>query len=1444
MPWQERLPSKGKFVKFGLEGTATSAGGNDSPAAPRRIVSVDPDDLLSSRCLKLLVDAGYPCEVERIDSKVKLLGSLRRMRPDIMWVISRCGLELARVIDLLREQDLDVPLIVLALRNNRRTAADALRRGAADFIPQRELARLEHVMERELRAADARRRMLRSQPEVAHGAADCPTRDATAPALLETIPHPVWILDAAGEHVRGNRHFEDFAALPAAALAGDTGDRGASATGTVGEVLLQQARCVQKDGGARRDMIRKVIDGEHGSRALRIMQRLLHGVAGELLGLVGAAIDVGARRKRKQEVDLLEAATRLSDATDSSPVSFYYVDAERRLQIWNRKVLELFPMFQPFLRKGMLMEDFLRQAAPSYLGPDIDLEAYVKWRMEHLTNPPQESFEYKTAHGHIVIVQDRKTPRGGTVITTIDVTDLRRKELALAASEANFQNVLRHTADGVYIADRRGRLLQVNPQMCALTGYDEAELRSMSVVELIESDAQRPDIRSLRQVIKGQPTLLVRPLRRKDGSRIVVEAHVMLQPNGNFLSIVRDITARSRDEQALKDSQRLLQAIFDTIPFNLSVKDRERRYLVANRTFAEFHGSVPEDITGRTLEDLAMRTDSDLNRVAKQDRAILSGQAERVDEIHPFQHAGGSQRTMHTIKTPLRDDEGRIVALLAISMDVTEAEAAREALQSERELLKTVFATLPHEVYVKDRQGRYLMFNNASQYFRQCGGDVVGLKFGDLAQRSPEELDEIATMDRDVLGGGAPVIDRVHTVTMPDGRGHTLHTVKSPLRGKDGEVIGLVGVSEDITELYAAKSEVMATHAMLGDAIQQLWAGFLLFDKHERLQLWNDWIADMFPPLLGKLRKGMTFEEVARLGVEAVDLPESSIEAYIQQRLREFRDPCETSLEQRLKDGRWMLLRDRRTSDGGTVSLRHEITELKHTEEALRVSEQRFRLLTENAPDLIFSYRLQPESGFDYVSPVAEHLCGYSPAEHYADPALWMRIVHPEDARKQESVFQAGGLSGSGLISLRWQHRNGKWIWLEQRCTPVVDDQDRVVGVSGIVRDVSERKLLEGQLQQAQRMEAVGQLAGGVAHDFNNMLMVISSCSDLILKELSPDHAAVKDVKLTQFAVHRSAELTRQLLAFSRKQILHLENLELHELISRLGKFLGNVVGEDILLETNLTLEFDTVYGDPGQIEQIILNLAINARHAMPQGGTLTFETHYLPAGSEEVTSAPGLAPGPYLMLTISDTGVGMTQEVLSHIFEPFFTTKEVGKGTGLGLSMVYGAVRQMGGDVQVVSEPGMGSTFKVILPCGRQEHREDQAAPVIHGNLGGSETILLVEDEELVRNTIRRILEGQGYTVVSAENGQTAGEIFRNLGASVDLLLTDLVMPVCGGPELARRIRAQRSDMKVLYMSGHTESSDIQAIETGAAAPILRKPFNKHTLLLSVRRALVPHGK
>jgi PAS domain S-box-containing protein len=404
---------------------------------------------------------------------------------------------------------------------------------------------------------------------------------------------------------------------------------------------------------------------------------------------------------------------------------------------------------------------------------------------------------------------------------------------------------------------------------------------------------------------------------------------------------------------------------------------------------------------------------------------------------------------------------------------------------------------------------------------------------------------------------------------------------------------------------------------------------------------------------------------------------------------------------------------------------------------------------------------------------------------------------------------------------------------------PIVDAAGGKLGAVIAIHDITDRKKLEVLLRQAQKMEAVGRLAGGVAHDFNNLLTAIIGYADLMRLKLAGDDAARRDLDEIAKAGARAADLTRQLLAFSRQQVLEPRVLDLNAIVTELDKMLRRLIGEDIDLSTVTATGLGRVKADPGQIEQVLMNLVVNARDAMPDGGKITIETADVDLDSGYTSGRVDLEPGRYVMLAVSDTGTGMDAEVRTRIFEPFYTTKPLGKGTGLGLSTVHGIVKQSGGHIEVYSEPGQGTTFKIYLPRIDEAASPAPARPVLDARSRGSETVLLVEDEDAIARVVRASLELQGYTVLQATDGSEAIATCERADQSIDLLITDVVMPLMSGPELVRRITTIRPDLKILYISGYTDRALVHQGLRDRGSAFLQKPFTPDTLARKVRDVL-----
>jgi len=519
---------------------------------------------------------------------------------------------------------------------------------------------------------------------------------------------------------------------------------------------------------------------------------------------------------------------------------------------------------------------------------------------------------------------------------------------------------------------------------------------------------------------------------------------------------------------------------------------------------------------------------------------------------------------------------------------------------------------------------------------------------------------------------------------------------------------------------------------------------------------------------------------------------------------------------------------------GRLYELEHETAERLQAESALRNSERLNRNLLEHLPHRILVTDRQSVVRFcnsKYARDLGlrvDEVVGKDATAFY--PADLAESYNANDRQVMESG-KPQSLEERYLI-------NGEKQWVRTTKVPYRDEQGVVTGVLAVSEDITERQLMEQQFQQAQKMEAVGQLAGGIAHDFNNLLTAILGYCGLLLDDLPADGRHCHDVGEIQKAGLRAAELTRQLLAFSRKEIIAPTTLDLNVVVAEMRVMLVRLIREDVKIMVGLGPNLALVTADRGQVEQIVINLAVNARDAMPQGGTLTIETANVDLDEHYALAHPAVTPGPHVCLAITDTGSGMTPEVRAHIFEPFFTTKTRGRGTGLGLASVQGTVARSGGSIAVYSEPGRGSAFKVYFPRADATALVPQPTPAAAAQLAGTEIVLVVEDADELRGLIGLLLKRQGYTVLAAANADQAKALFSK-HATIDLLLTDVVMPGASGPELTRELIADRPLLKVIYMSGYTEDTIVHHGILLPGIAFLSKPFTAETLGRKIRSVL-----
>ncbi|OGW61124.1 MAG: hypothetical protein A2V83_10495 [Nitrospirae bacterium RBG_16_64_22] len=528
----------------------------------------------------------------------------------------------------------------------------------------------------------------------------------------------------------------------------------------------------------------------------------------------------------------------------------------------------------------------------------------------------------------------------------------------------------------------------------------------------------------------------------------------------------------------------------------------------------------------------------------------------------------------------------------------------------------------------------------------------------------------------------------------------------------------------------------------------------------------------------------------------------------------------------------------------GTVeffsTVMRDITKIRRAEESLRESERRYRSIVESVTNYIYTVKVEEGRAVETLhGPGCAAVTGYTEEEYRIDPHLWLRMVHEED-REAVVDLSARLLSGEDVQSMEHRiiHKDGSIHWVRNTPVPRRDRTGRLVAYDGLVADVTEEKKLEEQLRHAQKMEAIGQLAGGIAHDFNNILTAIIGYGSLLKRKIDKGAPPGDEVDQVLGLAEKAAHLTQGLLAFSRRQAIWPKPVDLSDLVVRVEKLLARIIGEDVELRVGLSEGALVALADSGSIEQVLMNLAANARDAMPRGGRLSVETDRAVLDGDFVRMHGYGRPGTYALITVSDTGVGMDEPTRRRVFEPFFTTKGVGKGTGLGLSMCYGIVKQHNGYINVYSEPGRGTTFRIYLPLAAGE-AEESPPETVETQGGGTETVLLAEDDADVRRLTRTVLEEFGYRVVEAVDGEDAVRKFREHGQAVDLVILDVIMPRKDGRAAYEEIRRIRPEAKALFLSGyaagHIQPGDVR----GEGLRFLAKPISPRELLREVRRAI-----
>ncbi len=871
--------------------------------------------------------------------------------------------------------------------------------------------------------------------------------------------------------------------------------------------------------------------------------------------------------------------------------------------------------------------------------------------------------------------------------------------------------------------------------------------------------------------------------------------------------------------------------LLDQIPLGLAVLSPSLEWLSVNQRLCEIAGLERDELLGLRWPQIASR----YRIVRPRDlvRRLIGG------EPGPFTLEAtcrmGDARICQ-LEVQVRRVCGQDLApgsLLVSVRDVTVRTEAMSAARQSAAFLRQVIDLIPHFVFAKDEEGRFLLANRAvAEAYGTTPIVILGKKDSQFTA-TDDEVGRFRADDLEVMRSGSPLLVPEEAITDASGRKRLLQTTKIPFRFGANLVPGVLGVSVDVTSLRSAEKELQRRTAELDQFFEIALDLLCIADTSGRFRRVNrEWECT-----LGYSRGEL--EGTQFLDLVHPDDVEATLAAI--QQLAEQRQVLGFVNRYRCKDGSYRFIEWRSAPAGELIfAAARDITLHMESESSLRASQHMLEDVLNHFPGVVFWKDL--DSVYLGCNRAFAHGAGLGGPDEIVgktDLDLPWASTEGDAYRADDHQVMSTGRSKAGIVEPQLQ-ADGSVIWFNTTKIPLTRADGRVIGVLGVSADITAMRKLEEQYRQAQKMEAVGQLAGGVAHDFNNILQIITGYTEVAQLRVSAGRHPTGELEEIGRAAARASDLVRQLLALSRQQSMRRQSLNLNGLITGLGAMLRRLIEERVELRTTCRGPLPAVYADPAQIEQVVVNLCVNARDAMPQGGVLRLETRGEDLTPESCLRLSGVRPGRFVVLVVSDTGTGIPPENVDRVFEPFFTTKQPGKGTGLGLSTVYGIVSQHGGFIEVDTVVGQGTTFRVHLPSADTAPVADNGpGAVAELASGGCETILVTEDEEQVRNLAVEVLRDAGYRVLVAEDGEEALSLLETCGEDVDLYLLDAVLPKLSGRAVRDAILARYPAARILFCTGHTfETLGAEGLDEADLA-VLWKPFPPRVLLQRVRQAL-----
>jgi PAS domain S-box-containing protein len=1139
--------------------------------------------------------------------------------------------------------------------------------------------------------------------------------------------------------------------------------------------------------------------------------------------------DLSALREAEQARDRQEILFRY--VLDGSPDLISLLDASGR-------ILNANSAHEAVL--GSHLADIVGASALSFVHPE-DREFAARWFLERSSS----SFDHHqvlrivSASGAVRWFEVHVTPLPAAVageqavlLVSHDVSDRVEAEAYLLEREELFRATFEQAAVGMAHVSLDGSWMRVNSRLCEITGYTRAEILQMGFNGLTHPEDLEAETRALAEFMSGGRETYRAEKRwlRKDGAVVWVLTTVSLRRSGegeplHFVVVVEDVSERKASEAAalelragMRTSLVLLQTVLDTLSEHIVVIDAKGKIVHVNRAWKDFalHAAqqwAPAAVGGNYLD----RCDEDVRAALGE---VLSGSRAELRREVPIHTVQGKR--WFVMKAALTRGLGEPLCVISHE-DVTELKLAYDELERSAAALAVSLSA----VAITDVAGRLTYVNRAFARMWELGAEQSAL--GRPIEEFWAEPERIRAVVRSLGARDRTWSGELQAVR----RGGTRFAVQisaSQVTDDAGEPMGVMLSCIDVSDRTLAEDELRRSQESLNRAQEVAGVGNWDWDIQTNALWWSDQIYRIF---------GLEPQEFA-----------ATYPAFLERVHPDDRALVEEAVARALAGERYSIDHRLVRADDGSIRTVHElgevvfsedgqplhmigtvqdVTEARAMQSQLRQQRDLLAAVVGAAPVIIFA--TDRDGVFTLADGQALASLGLRPGELVGKPVF-------------ENAGDLAGLADAVRRALAGEsvslHVGNGTLAFDAFCAPLAGADGTVEGVVGVAVDITERERLREQLGQAQKMEAVGRLAGGIAHDFNNLLTVILTYSSLVKDALAPGSPAREDIEEVTKAGQRASQLTQQLLAFARKQVVQVQEIDLNRALIGVNRMLRPLVGSDVRFEVLLDEAAGQIVMDPVQFEQVVLNLVVNARDAVPPGGSITVRSLSMDLLAPGAALARGVAPGRYSGIQVADTGVGMDEKTLQRIFEPFFTTKGVGKGTGLGLATCYGIAQQASGAIWAESAPGEGTTFTFIVPAASQTRTEATsveyaAATPINGSA------LMVEDEPQLLAMARRVLESAGMRVIAASDGHEALRAAGEALESIDILVTDVVMPHMSGVELARELTARRPGLRVLYVSGYAKELPLPGTESTPAVSFIAKPFTPAQLLDAVRRLLSP---